>query len=268
MARYSIPVVVQQALLLFAAFLFARTVAAGVQWLVAFREGIPAVLTPWGITFFATQSQWLQCNCVVAIYLSGPLIAAGLGAVLWGTYPLWHHIRPWMKTFLLWVSNWLVLLFMMGWLGGIGSGQGLGYVASWMYLPNVLVWALTLLLLVGVVLLGLRLRRRLFRTLGYSMAAIEQRQSRADALWGYGVPLLAVLAAVAVGYSRAPGIWVDAVWHAAGGLLLVVPMGWARSYLAVNAFRFPEQDATTLQVAPVAWVLSILFIVGWVALAF
>lgn len=262
MTRQAVLLMVQQALLLFAALLLARSVSAVISMIIALREGIQVAVSPWGVEFIASQATWLQCNCVVGIYLSGPLVGALLGAGLLVSYPTYKQTFPWLKTFLLWTGLWLVIQLMMGWLGGLVSGGGLGHVANWMYLPPVMLWGLILLLLVAVVALGFRMRRRLFRSLGYSMAMIEKRQSRPDVLAGYGIPMVLLLVCIVLWYSWRSEAFLQAAVIWLGGVLLCSPMWWARAYLAVHAHRFPDRDEATFRLSPVAWVWSLLFIVG------
>lgn len=261
-------IIIQQALLIFSMYILAYTIVAMLTGGMASRQAITGVLTPWGIWFTVSDAVWLQCNCVVEVYLAGPLGGFFLGGLIWFAYPIWKQGNNWLKVAIAILSIWLMVHLLMGWIAGTITGVGLGYVASWMYLPISFQWGIGLLLVVFAILIGTRLRRRLFRSIGYSIARIDDKAVRDDLLQYFGLPFLAAFLGVVLWFSWRPHLLLHAVLIFIGGVLLLLPMWWAKQYLVIHAHRFPEKDVHGIAITPIAWLLPIGIIIGVASLLF
>lgn len=262
MRRNRILIAMQQAMLVFAMYILAYTIIAMLTSGMASRQDITGDLTPWGMRFIVSNAAWLQCNCVVEVYLAGPIGGLFLGGLIWFAYPIWKMSKNWIKVALSILSIWLMLHLLMGWLAGAITGEGLGHVASWMYLPASFQWGIGLLLAASALLIGVRLRRRLFRSIGYSIARIEDKAVRNDIMQYFGLPFLLAFLGVVLWFSWMPHLLLHAVLIFIGGVLMLLPMWWAKQYLAIHAHRFPEKDVHGIAITPIAWLVPMLIVAG------
>jgi hypothetical protein len=124
---------------------------------VASRFGINSVFYfyevyfPIGNTF--NSGLWTDFN-IVLITFSGPFIS-----ILLGTYFLILHVRKektkgLRKLFVLWLSYHFLNLFMGGFVAGVVTQQGFGYVIAWLFMPTFLRFGLSIIFLFLMGLIG------------------------------------------------------------------------------------------------------------------
>jgi hypothetical protein len=136
-------------------YIIAYTTYQVVVMFVASRFGINSVLYFYEVSFPIgnNSSLWSDFN-IILITFSGPFIS-----VLLGTYYLLLFVRKektkgLTKLFVVWLSFHFLNFFMGGFVAGVVTQQGFGYVIAWMFMPTFLKFGISILFLFGMGIIG------------------------------------------------------------------------------------------------------------------
>jgi hypothetical protein len=122
---------------------------------VASRFGINSVFYFYEVAFPIgnNSSLWSDFN-IILITFSGPLISVILGVYYLLLYVRKGKTKGLTKLFVLWLSFHFLNFFMGAFVGGAITHQGFGYVIEWLFMPPILRFALSILFLFGIGVIG------------------------------------------------------------------------------------------------------------------
>lgn len=106
--------------------------------------------------------KWNQWN-IITITLAGPLVSL-LGGILWYRVLMRKARHPIMKLFYLWLSFHSFNMFFGGFVAGVITDQGFGYVANWLYMGIALKMLFSLIALGIMAYIGWRAARHVLAT--------------------------------------------------------------------------------------------------------
>jgi hypothetical protein len=122
---------------------------------VASRYGINSVLLFYEVFFPIGNysDKWNSFNIII-ITFAGPLISIIMGTIYLLLYVRKDRITGLRKLFYFWLGFHSVNFFLGGFLGGVITQQGFGYVIEWMFLPTVIKFGLSIVCLFTLGLIG------------------------------------------------------------------------------------------------------------------
>lgn len=122
---------------------------------VASRFGINSVFYFYEVAFPIgnNSSLWSDFN-IILITFSGPFISVILGAYYLLARARKEKTKGLGKLFSLWLSFHFLNFFMGAFVGGVITHQGFGYVIEWLFMPTILRFALSLLFLFSIGIIG------------------------------------------------------------------------------------------------------------------
>lgn len=209
---------------------------------LAVQQGIDYTHTLSVLLLSAPQEVWVDCSCVVGIYLAGPLVCLVLGALLLGLYPLYATAPPWIRQLGLLFGIQLMVRFLGGWAAGIAADEGLYYAMAWLYWPSALQNTIAFLGGVGAFVLGYTIRTRLFLGLAYTEAYLAQRKVTLDALRYYVLPLLLALLLELVVYWPDRHDIYQVGFYGLTFLLVLAPALWGQRHMEAQGFLLPDEE--------------------------
>lgn len=232
----------QQGLLLLATGFMALWIERLVTVALAVQQGIDVTHTLSVLILTAPQEVWVDCSCVVGIYLAGPLVCLVLGALLLGLYPLYATAPPWIRQVGVLLGIHLMVRFLGGWAAGIVAEEGLYYAMAWLYWPAALQNTVAFLGGAAAFVLGYAIRTRLFLALAYTEEYLAKKRVTLDALVYYVLPLLFLLPLEVALY------WPDRYdifqvgFYGLTFLLVLAPALWGQRHMEAQGFLLPDEE--------------------------
>jgi hypothetical protein len=97
---------------------------------------IPSILRYYELKFFAGKSSslWTELN-IIEITFTGPLISLVIGFITLIVLKIFPKLGPQLKLFLMWLCINSMAHFFGAFVSGFITGEGFGYVISWMFIP-------------------------------------------------------------------------------------------------------------------------------------
>jgi len=136
-------------------YIIAYTTYQVLVMFVASRFGINSVLYFYEVAFPIgnNSSLWSDFN-IILITFSGPFISVLLGIYYLLLFVRKEKTKGLTKLFVIWLSFHFLNFFMGGFVGGVVTQQGFGYVIAWMFMPTFLKFGISILFLFGMGIIG------------------------------------------------------------------------------------------------------------------
>jgi hypothetical protein len=136
-------------------YIIAYTVYQAMVMFVASRFGINSVFYFYEVAFPIgnNSSLWSDFN-IILITFSGPFISVLLGIYYLFLYVRKEKTKGLTKLFVLWLSFHFLNFFLGGFVAGVVTQRGFGYVIAWMFMPTFLKFGLSILFLFGMGVIG------------------------------------------------------------------------------------------------------------------